>query len=157
MSGGNTPATITIYVSRIGNSDNLSLKQGTSTPGQPGDPGDDTLVTDVVANQPIEWKVDTNPDSGRNNDITLVHVKAADSSVSKYSNSQQLLVAAEYAAVYTTLVSGVITATVKANPPAPKPGQGSGEKSFENYQIGYYKNSDPTKTEIWDDPKIKMH
>ncbi len=150
MCGGNTPATITIYVSRKGNSTNLSLKQGTSSPGQPGDPGDDTLVTDVVVNQPVEWKVDPNPDPGRNSDITLVHVKAADTSVPKYSNSQQLLVNPEY-----TAVNGVITAAAKASLPAPKPGQGPGEKSFENYQIGFYLNSDSTKTEVWDDPRLR--
>jgi len=150
-------ATINIYVSRKGNSNNLSLKQGTSTPGQPGDPGDDSLVTDVDPNQTIVWKVDTNPDPGRNNDITLTHVKSADNTKPKYLNSQQLLVYAEYNAVYIPVASGVITGTVKAVPPAPKPGQGNGAKSFENYEIGFYLNSDTTKTEIWDDPKMRMH
>lgn len=152
MCGGNTPATITIYVSRIGQSLNLSLKQGTSAPGQPGDPGGDDLETVVVASQPIEWKINPNPDPGRKNDITLVHVKAADASKPKFINSQQLLANPEY-----TSLNGVITATVKASPPAPTPGQGPGKKSFENYQIGYYLNSDSTKTEVWDDPKIRMN
>lgn len=151
MCGGNGPATITIYVSRIGNSTNLSLKQGSSAPGQPGDPGGDELETEVVASQPIEWKINPNPDPGRNNDITLEHVKAADASKPKFINSQQLLENAEYSAV-----GGVITAKVKASPPAPTPGQGPGKKSFENYQIGFYLNSDTTKTEVWDDPKLSM-
>jgi hypothetical protein len=152
MCNGNGPATITIYVSRIGQSTNLSLKQGTSTPGQPGDPGGDDLETVVVASQPIEWKINPTPDPGRNNDITLEHVKAADASKPKFVNSQQLLVNAEY-----TAVSGVITAAVKASPPAPTRGQGPGKKSFENYQIGFYLNSDSNKTEVWDDPKIRMN
>lgn len=152
MCGGNGPATITIYVSRIGNSTNLSLKQGSSAPGQPGDPGGDNLETEVVASQPIEWKINPNPDSGRKNDITLEHVKAADANTPKFTNSQQLLENAEYAAV-----NGVVTAKVKASPPPPGRGQGPNEKSFESYQIGFYLNSDPSKSEIWDDPKIKMH
>lgn len=156
MSGGNKPATITIFVSRKGQSTNLSLKQGTSQPGQPGDPGDDTLITDVVANQPIEWKVDPNPDSGRNNDIILMHVKAADNTQAKYKNSQQLLVEPEYAAVYTTQVSGVITGTVKANPPVAKPDQGPGAKSFENYQIGWRTDAESSTTEHWDDPRLRI-
>jgi len=145
-------ADINIFVSRIGKSTNLSLKQGTSTPGQPGDPGDDSLVTTVVPSQIIKWKVDPSPDPGRNNDITLKNVKASDSSIAKYKNSQQLLVDAEYSAV-----EGVITGTVKASPPPPTSGQGSGAKSFENYLIGFSVNSDSTNTEVWNDPKIKMH
>ena len=151
MSGGNGPATIIIHVSRKGQSTNLSLKLGSSQPGQPGDPGDDTLVADVVANQTIKWELDPSPDPGRNTEITLKHVKAADSSKPQYKNSQQLLVDAEY-----TAVNGVITGTIKANPPAPKPDQGPGAKSFENSQIGFYLNSDPTQTEVWDDPRLRM-
>jgi len=150
MCGGNGPATITIYVSRIGNSTNLSLKQGSSAPGQPGDPGGDEIETDVVASQPIEWKINPNPDPGRKNDITLEHVKAADASLPKFANSQQLLESAEY-----TAANGVISAKVKASLPPPRSGQGPNEKAFESYQIGFYLNSDSTKTEIWDDPKIR--
>lgn len=150
MSGGNKPATITIYVSRKGQSTNLSLKQGSS------DPGDDSLITDVVANQPIQWKVDPTPDQGFNNDIILMHVKAADNTQPNYQNSQQLLVDEEYAAVYDTLTSGIITAAVKASPPAAKPGQGAGAKAFENYQIGWRKDSEDSTIEHWDDPKLQM-
>ncbi len=151
-----TPATITIYVSRIGQSNNLSLKQGDSQPGQPGDPGTDLLTTNVDANQPIVWKVDQNPDPGRNNDIILMNVKAADNTLPNYANSQQLLVDAVYNADYTTLTSGVITGAVKANPPSPKPGQGPGAKAFQNYQIGWRKDSESSTTEHWDDPKLIM-
>ena len=138
-------ATITIYVSLIGNSSNLSLKQGTN------DPQDDSLVTDVDPNDTVIWSLDPNPDPGRNTDLTLLHVKAADSTLPRYTNSQQLLVDEQYEAV-----NGSITGVVKQNPPPPKPGQGANAKSFENYQIGFYKNSDPSHTEIWDDPRLQM-
>jgi hypothetical protein len=145
MCGGNNPTTpspITIYVSRIGQSNNLSLKQGST------DPGDDSLVTTVDLNQSITWALDPNPDAGRNTDITLLHVKAADSTQNKYKNSQQILVADQYSAV-----NGVITGTVVATAQTPKQ---PGTKPFENYQIGFYANSDSTKTEVWDDPKLIM-
>jgi len=142
MCGGNGPSPITIYVSRIGQSNNLSLKQGSV------DPGDDTLVTTVELNQSITWKLDPNPDPGRNTDITLVHVKAADTSIPKYSKSQQILVEDQY-----TAANGVITGIVVSTAQTPtQPGQ----KPFENYQIGFYVNSDPNKTEVWDDPKLIM-
>jgi len=152
MCGGNGPATITINVSRIGNSTNLSLRQDGSRPGQPGDPGTDLLTTDVVAGQPVVWQLDPSPDPGRNTEITLEHVKSADPTVPKFVNSQQLLENAEY-----TAVNGVITAKVKASPPPPGSGQNPGEKAFENYQIGFYLNSDPNKTEIWDDPRLRAN
>jgi len=159
MSGGNkTPATplpITIYVSRKGQSTNLSLKLGTSQPGQPGDPGDDTLIADVEANQVVEWKVDPNPDPGRRNDIILMHVKAADNTIQKYKNSQQLLVDAEYAADYTNQVSGVITGVLKATLPPAKPDQGPGAKSFQNYQIGWRETIEPETIQHWDDPRLR--
>jgi hypothetical protein len=145
MCGGNNPTTptpITIYVSRIGQSNNLSLKQGNT------DPGDDTLVTSVDLNQTITWALDPNPDQGRNTAITLMHVKAADSTQPRYQNSQQLLVESEYAAV-----NGVITGAVVATAQTPRQ---PGTKPFENYQIGFYANSDPDKTEVWDDPKLIM-
>jgi hypothetical protein len=142
MCGGNGPSPITIYVSRIGQSTNLSLKQGST------DPGDDSLVTTVDLNQSITWALDPHPDPGRNTDITLLHVKAADSNLPKYHNSQQILVNDEYSAV-----NGVITATVVSTSPAPKQ---PGTKPFENYQIGFYVNSDLNKTEVWDDPKLIM-
>ncbi len=124
-----TPATITIYVSRIGQSNNLSLKQGDSQPGQPGDPGTDLLTTNVDANQPIVWKVDQNPDPGRNNDIILMNVKAADNTLPNHANST-LLVEPVYNADYPTLTSGDHYWSCKANPPSPKPGTGPCGKSI---------------------------
>ena len=143
MCGGNS---ITINVSRIANSTNLSLKQGESKPGTPLDPGNDALITDVDAKQTIKWQLDPHPDSGRNTEITLLHVKAGTTD----SNSQQLLEKAEY-----TAVDGVITGKTMASLPPSKPGQGPGEKAYEKYQIGFYLNSDSTKTEIWDDPRLR--
>ena len=146
MSGGNT---ITIWVSRIGDTTDLSLKQDNSKPGSPGDPGGDNIITTVSAKQTIYWKVNKTPDAGRNNDITLLHVKAADASLPKNANSQQLLVED----LYEANDEGVIEGVVLTSPPASsQPGQ----KAFENYQIGFYLNSDPSKTEIWDDPKLIM-
>ena len=139
-------ATINILVSLIGNSSELSLKQGTI------DPQNDSLVTDVNASDTVIWSLDPNPDSGRNTNITLMNVKASDSSQPQYTNSQQILAAAEY----TADANGVITGTVLATPPPAKPGQGANAKAFENYEIGFYKNSDATKTEIWDDPRLQM-
>ena len=142
MSGGNNPTTpdsITIYVSRIGQSTNLSLKQGTN------DPGDDTLITTVDLNQTIIWALDPHPDPGRNTDMTLLNVKAADSS---YQNSQQILVEDPY-----TAVNGVITGMVVNTAQTPKQ---PGTKPFENYMIGWFKNEDPNKFEFWDDPKLIM-
>lgn len=143
-----TPLPITIYVSRIGNSTNLSLKQGNSAPGSPSDPGDDTLVTSVELNQVIEWKVDPNPDPGRKNDITLLHIKAANTTIPKYKNSQQLLVNDQYAAVAGVITGAIVGVSLTPTQPNTKP--------FENYQIGFCLNSDPTQTEVWDDPKLIM-
>ena len=146
MSGGNA---ITIWVSRIDNTNDLSLKQDSSKPGTPGDPGGDNIITAVAAKQTIYWKVNPTPDEGRTNDITLVHVKAADPSLPKNANSQNLLVKD----LYNADNSGVITGVVLTTPPASTE---PGEKAFENYQIAFYLNTDPSKTELWDDPKLRM-
>ena len=137
-------ADITIYVSKKnGNGNQLALRQGDN------DSGNDNLETEVSVNQTIEWALDPIAHQGRNTDITLLHVKAADSSQNKYRNSQSLLTSDEISAV-----NGVVSGTVvAAEPPSRVPGQ----KPFENYQIGFSVNSDPTHTEVWDDPKLKMH
>ena len=133
-------ADITINVSRIDGTNNLSLRQGDSRPGSVGDPGDDSLQTGVSANQTIEWRLDPEPDAGRSTDITLIHVEKKGD-----TNSQSLLTSD-----IITAVDGVITATVVAT--APVPGQNT-----ESYKIGYSLNSNPQQTEIWDDPQLKMN
>lgn len=65
-----------------------------------------------------------------------------------YQNSQQILVANEY-----TALNGVITGTVVGTAQTPTQ---PGTRPFENYQIGWIKNEDPTNTENWDDPKLIM-
>lgn len=140
-------ADITILVSEIGQSLNLSLKQGTT------DLSGDNLTTEVDLNQNIIWKVNPNPDSGRNNNIILMHIKSADASLPKYSKSQQILVEADYAAVYTEETSGVITGTVVSSSPTPTE---PGKKPFENYQIGWRKDSESAATEHFDDPTLRM-
>ncbi|MBT8205154.1 MAG: hypothetical protein KJO20_07250 [Eudoraea sp.] len=143
-------ADITIKVSRIGNSTNLSLKQEEN--GVITDPQNDSLDTEVDLNQTIKWKVDPSPDSGRSNDIILEHIKAKDAK-GNYINSQQILIDAEYNAVYTSDPKGIITGTVVATAPTPKK---PGTKPFENYQIGWRKSSESAQTEHWDDPKLIM-
>ena len=143
-------ADITIYVSRIGNSRNLSLKQNVG--GVITDPQNDSLDTTVDLNQTIEWKVDPDPDPGRNNDIVLEHIKAKEAK-GNYINSQQILVDAEYSAVYSSDSKGVITGTVVATPPIPKQPR---TKPFENYKIGWRESSESSQTEHWDDPRLIM-
>lgn len=144
-------ADITIYVSRIGNSTNLSLKQVVG--GVTTDPQTDLLDTTVDLNQTIDWKVDPNPDRGRSNDIVLEHVKAKEA-IGNYINSQQILVNAQYSATYpTTDPKGVITGTVVSTAPTPKQ---PGTRPFENYQIGWRAASESAQTEHWDDPKLIM-
>ena len=143
-------ADITIYVSRIANSRNLSLKQNIN--GVITDPQNDSLDTTVDLNQSIEWKVDPTPDRGRTNDIVLEHIKAKEAK-GNYINSQQILVDEEYAAVYTSDPKGVITGIVVATSPTPKQ---PGTKPFENYQIGWRESSESAETEHWDDPKLIM-
>ncbi|WP_297692406.1 hypothetical protein [uncultured Eudoraea sp.] len=151
-------ATINIYVSKIANSGQLSLRLGTAIPGTPDDPDNDTLVAGVDPSDTVRWSVDQHPDPGRNNNLTLVHVKAAIPAPGPYLNSQQLLENAEYSAEYTPDPMGVITATVLATPPPAKPGEA---KAFENYQIGYFQSfpppTDPTVPETWDDPRLQMN
>jgi len=129
-------ADINIYVSRIGQSNNLSLRDASS------DPGDDTLTTTVDVNQTIQWSLDPTPDPGRNTDIALVSITKADSTLPKYANSQQLLQADP------TVSNGVGTGTVVSASP------GSGK--FENYTIGFTINSDSSHTVQYDDPKLIM-
>lgn len=129
-------ADINIYVSRIGQSNNLSLKDALS------DPEDDTLTTTVDVNQSIQWSLDPSPDPGRNTDITLVSITKADATNPKYANSQQLLLADP------TVTNGVGSGTVVGTSP------GSGK--FENYTIGFTVNSDSTHTVQYDDPKLIM-
>ncbi len=143
-------ADITIYVSRIGNSTNLSLKQVVG--GVTTDPQNDSLETTVDLDQSIDWRVDPNPDPGRTSDIVLEQVKAKEAK-GTYINSQQILVNAEYNAVYTSDPKGVITGTVVSTSPTPKQ---PGTKPFENYQIGWRESSDSAQTEYWDDPKLIM-
>lgn len=129
-------ADINIYVSRIGQSNNLSLKDAYN------DPEDDTLVTTVDVNQTIQWSLDPSPDPGRNTDIAIVSITKADTSLPKYANSQQLLLADP------AVVDGVGNGTVVATSP--------GTGKFENYSIGFTVNSDPTHTVQYDDPKLIM-
>lgn len=129
-------ADINIYVSRIGQSNNLSLRDASS------DPGDDTLTTSVDVNQTIQWSLDPTSDPGRTTDITLVSITKADSTLPKYANSQQLLLADP------TVSNGVGNGTVVPVSP------GSGK--FENYTIGFTVNSDSSHTVQYDDPKLIM-
>lgn len=128
---------IIILVSRIGQSRNLSLKQGTN------DPGDDSLETIVDVCQTIEWSLDPNPDRGRNTGITIVSIEKADSTIPKYRNSQQLLQSQP------SVSNGAGNGTVVAASP------GSGK--FENYSIGFTVNSDPVpRCVFYDDPRLIM-
>ncbi|MGB5369820.1 MAG: hypothetical protein WBN18_05275 [Flavobacteriaceae bacterium] len=130
-------ADINILVSRIGETRNLSLKQGTN------DPGDDELETIVDVNQTIKWSLDPSPDPGRNNGITIVSVKKADASIPKYRNSQQLLIHQP------TVTNGIANGQVVPVSP------GSGK--FENYSIGFTINSDPEpRCTYYDDPRLIM-
>lgn len=130
-------ADINIWVSRIGQSRNLSLRDGVNNPM------DDELTTIVDVNQTIEWSLDPTPGHGRNDGITIVSVTKADASIPKYANSQQLLTA------HPSVSNGVATGTVLSASP------GSGK--FENYSIGFTVNSDPEpKCIYYDDPRLKM-
>ncbi len=130
-------ADINIYVSRIGQSRNLSLRDGVN------DPLDDNLSTEVETSQTIEWTLDPSPRPGRNDGITIVSITKADTSIPKYRNSQQLLIA------HPTVVAGVATGTVLSTSP--------GVNKFENYSIGFTKNSDSVPRNIYyDDPKLIM-
>jgi len=130
-------ADISIYVSRIGQSRNLSLRDADNNPL------DDELTTMVSASQTIQWELDPSPSAGRNVGITIVSVTKADSSIPKYANSQQLLVADP------SVSNGVASGTVVS----PSPGSGK----FENYSIGFTVNSDPDpKCIYYDDPRLQM-
>ena len=130
-------ADISIYVSRIGQSRNLSLRDADNNPL------DDELTTMVSTSQTIQWVLDPSPSTGRNVGITIVSVTKADSSIPKYANSQQLLVADP------SVSNGVASGTVVSASP------GSGK--FENYSIGFTVNSDPDpKCIYYDDPRLQM-
>lgn len=130
-------ADINIYVSRIGQSRNLSLRDGVN------DPLDDDLTTEVGTSQTIEWSLDPSLRGGRNDGITIVSVTKADSSIPKYINSQQLLTA------HPTVTAGVASGTILATSP--------GIGKFENYSIGFTINTDPDpKCTYYDDPKLIM-
>ena len=130
-------ADINIYVCRIGNSRNLSLRDGTNSPL------DDELTTVVETSQIIHWSLDPNPPAGRNDGITIVSVQKADSSIPKYRNSQQLLISQP------TVANGVATGQVVATSP--------GTGKFENYSIGFTVNSDAApKCTYYDDPTLRM-
>ena len=130
-------ADINIYVSRIGQSRNLSLRDGVN------DPLDDNLTTEVETSQTIQWSLDPSPRPGRNDGITIVSITKADNSIPKYRNSQQLLIA------HPTVTAGVASGTVVASSP--------GIGKFENYSIGFTINSDPDpKNTYYDDPQLKM-
>lgn len=130
-------ADINIYVSRIGNSRNLSLRDGVNSPL------DDELTTEVDPSQKIHWSLDPNPPSGRNVGITIVSVQKADSSIPKYRNSQQLLESQP------TVANGVASGQVVATSP--------GTGKFENYSIGFTVNSDTSpKCTYYDDPTLRM-
>lgn len=131
MCNGNT-TTITIYVSRNGNSKQLKLRDS-----EGHNPGNDQLTTDVEAGNIVKWVLDSN--SGL---TSITQVKKVTSSDPSYQPNAVTLLTSE-----PTSVNNEIIATVVATSP--------GIGKFENYKIGFTIPGDTT--EYWDDPKIRMH
>lgn len=137
-------ANYTIKVSRIGQSNQLSLRQGDNRPGNPGgppnpgDPGNDSLVTTVAGGDTLEWVVDSDPDSGRNSNLVL-------ESVSENVSNTMLTEASPIEAV-----SGTISATVKQSSSVQGP-----RPVYDNYTIAWSEPGNPT--DHFDDPRLKMN
>lgn len=124
-------ATITIYVSRNGNSTNLKLRDS-----EGHNPGNDDLTTDVNPGDTVQWELDNN--SGL---TSIASITKSDASNPKYQNSIDVLAAAP------VNNNGIYSAQVVS----PSPGKGK----FENYNIGF---TIPGSNEVYfDDPKMQLN
>ena len=132
-------AGITIYVSRLGNSNNLRLRDS-----EGDDPGNDDLITDVNVSDIITWIKDPRANSPAQPGYfpieCITNITKADSRLPKYRNSIPVLTAdptvSECSAIGTVL--------------ATSPGSGK----FENYNIFYTLPGDTTIHQ--DDPQLRM-
>lgn len=122
----------TIYVSRNGNSNQLSLSDS-----EGHNPGNDNLTTDVNAGDTVTWELSAN--SGLSSIVSVSQVTSGDPS---YNAASQNLLANS-----PTSTNGVFSATVVS----PSPGVGK----FENYKIGFTVPGDSTV--YYDDPKLRMN
>lgn len=126
-------ATITIYVSRNGNSYNLKLRDSLGN-----NPGNDNLTTSVSPGDSLIWCLD--PTGSNLTSLNGVN-KTVDGDPSFNPNSIDLI-----AAPGTHSVDGIYYGTVVS----PSPGSGK----FENYKIGFKVPNDDNVH--WDDPKLQM-
>lgn len=123
----------TIYVSRQGNSNNLSLRDSESNGN-----GSDQLTTIVSPNETVIWELDPNPPQGSNSiaAITNVYQKADNN-----PNNVSLLTGNP-----TSCGDGRFSGTVIPNSP------GSGK--YESYSIDYQLVAGGNV--LTDDPKLQM-
>ena len=126
-----TPTTITIYVSRNGNSMQLKLRDS-----EGHNPNNDQLTTDVSPGDIIKWDLDTN--SGLS---SITQVKKVEPSDPSFQPNASTLLTSE-----PTSVNNEIIATVVATSP--------GSNAFENYKIGFTVPGDDNV--YWDDPRLRM-
>lgn len=132
-------AGITIYVSRIGNSNNLRLRDS-----EDHDPGNDLLTTDVNTSDIITWIKDPRANSpaqpGYSPIECITSITKADSSLPQYRNSIPVLTANPTVSECSAI--GYVLAI--------SPGSGK----FENYTIYYTLPGDSTIHH--DDPQLRM-
>lgn len=133
-----------IYVSRQGNSSNLRVRDS-----EGNNPGNDQITTLVDPGDTVTWELDPRADisnpqyqPGYFPIFAIISIKKADSTIPKYMNSIDVLIADP-----PPPVNGVVTGLVKS----PTPGRGR----FENYQISYYLVSGGVPQT--DDPIMQMN
>jgi hypothetical protein len=126
-------ATITIYVSRNGNSFNLKLRDSLGN-----NPGNDDLTTNVSPGDQLVWSLD--PNGSNLTSLNGVN-KTVPGDPSYNANSMDLIAPpgtySQNGSYYGTVIS-------------PSPGNGK----FEKYKIGFMVPGDSTV--YWDDPKLQM-
>ncbi len=125
-------ATINIYVSRNGRSNNIKLRDS-----EGHNPGNDNVTTDVSPGDTIIWQLDS--DSGLTSLDGVTKTVASDPSFDP--NGVDLLVSTPSGS------NSVYTGTVVSISP--------GRGKFENYKVGY--TVPGTNGTQWDDPKLLIN
>ena len=125
-------ATINIYVSRNGQSNNIKLRDS-----EGHNPGNDNITTDVGLGDKIIWQLDSN--SGLTSLDGIKQTEPTDPSFDP--NAVNLLVSTPSGS------NGVYTGTVVSTSP--------GKGKYEKYKVGY--TVPGTGRTQWDDPKLQIN